>query len=283
MPKQAVDWFKGILDGFKKKFDESGGSNPPGEGVERWRGSVKKALGKLGLSTSADMVNKVLRQIQTESGGNPNAKQPGADPDGDGSGPALGLMQTKRGTFLANALPGHGNMWNGYDNILAGLNYARKRYGDSLYFLGQGHGYANGGHVYNKQLAWIAEDGDEFVINNRKSNADSLLASAIKQRAEINPNSFSAKIAHIIDNAKFSGSNGYSMAPSTSQNVGTTHSTQGYTGTDYSQQIEAINRKLDIIADKQVKVDGRSFAVAYERYGVHERNQRDILGKRGWR
>lgn len=281
IPKSAVDWFKNKLSEFKKKFDESGGSNPPGEGVERWRGSVKKALGKLGLSTSADMVNKVLRQIQTESGGNPNAKQPGADPDGDGSGPALGLMQTKRGTFLANALPGHGNMWNGYDNILAGLNYARKRYGDSLYFLGQGHGYANGGHVYNKQLAWIAEDGDEFVINNRKPNADSLLASAIKQRAEINPNSFSAKIAHIIDRAKFSGSNGYGMAPNTSQSVGTTHSTQSYTGTDYSQQIEAINRKLDIIADKQVKVDGRSFAVAYERYGTHERNQRDILGKRG--
>lgn len=281
IPKSAVDWFKNKLSEFKKKFDESGGSNPPGEGVERWRGSVKKALGKLGLSTSADMVNKVLRQIQTESGGNPNAKQPGADPDGDGSGPALGLMQTKRGTFLANALPGHGNMWNGYDNILAGLNYARKRYGDSLYFLGQGHGYANGGHVYNKQLAWIAEDGDEFVINNRKPNADSLLASAIKQRAEINPNSFSAKISHIIDSAKFSGSNGYSMAPSTSQSIDTTHSTQSYTGTDYSQQIEAINRKLDIIADKQVKVDGRSFAVAYERYGTHERNQRDILGKRG--
>lgn len=213
IPKSAVDWFKNKLSEFKKKFDESGGSNPPGEGVERWRGSVKKALGKLGLSTSADMVNKVLRQIQTESGGNPNAKQPGADPDGDGSGPALGLMQTKRGTFLANALPGHGNMWNGYDNILAGLNYARKRYGDSLYFLGQGHGYANGGHVYNKQLAWIAEDGDEFVINNRKPNADSLLASAIKQRAEINPNSFSAKIAHIIDRAKFSGSNGYGVTP----------------------------------------------------------------------
>lgn len=281
VPEQAVDWFKGILNGFKKKFDESGGSNPPGEGVERWRGSVKKALAKLGLSTSADMVNKVLRQIQTESGGNPNAKQPGADPDGDGSGPALGLMQTKRGTFDSNALPGHRNLWNGFDNILAGLNYAKKRYGDSLYFLGQGHGYANGGHVYNKQLAWIAEDGDEFVINNRKPNADNLIASAIKQRAEINPNSFSAKIAHIIDSAKFSGSNGYGMAPSTSQSVGTTHSTQSYTGTDYSQQIEAINRKLDIIADKQVKVDGRSFAVAYERYGTHERNQRDILGKRG--
>lgn len=226
VPESAVDWFKNILAGFKKKFDESGGSNPPGEGVERWRGSVKKALAKLGLSTSADMVNKVLRQIQTESGGNPNAKQPGADPDGDGSGPALGLMQTKRGTFLQNALPGHGNMWNGYDNILAGLNYARKRYGDSLYFLGQGHGYANGGHVYNKQLAWVAEDGDEFVINNRKPNADSLLASAIKQRAEINPNSFSAKIAHIIDGARMSGANGYGVTPQVTSTPHTINNSQ---------------------------------------------------------
>lgn len=245
VPESAVDWFKNILAGFKKKFDESGGSNPPGEGVERWRGSVKKALAKLGLSTSADMVNKVLRQIQTESGGNPNAKQPGADPDGDGSGPALGLMQTKRGTFDSNALPGHRNLWNGFDNILAGLNYAKKRYGDSLYFLGQGHGYANGGHVYDKQLAWIAEDGDEFVINNRKPNADSLLASAIKQRAEINPNSFSAKIAHIIDSAKFSGSNGYSVAPQVNQATSFVSDSNSRDGSISVEGDTVINVQLD--------------------------------------
>lgn len=273
IPEQAVDWFKGILDGFKKKFDESGGSNPPGEGVERWRGSVKKALGKLGLSTSADMVNKVLRQIQTESGGNPNAKQPGADPDGDGSGPALGLMQTKRGTFLANALPGHGNMWNGYDNILAGLNYARKRYGDSLYFLGQGHGYANGGHVYNKQLAWIAEDGDEFVINNRKPNADSLLASAIKQRAEINPNSFSAKIAHIIDRAKFSGSNGYGVTP---QVVATPYVANG----SQSNDIASVKVEGDTIISVQLDSDTIARAT-YPKQKLMQAQEITIVGNGG--
>ncbi len=273
VPEQAVDWFKGILDGFKKKFDESGGSNPPGEGVERWRGSVKKALGKLGLSTSADMVNKVLRQIQTESGGNPNAKQPGADPDGDGSGPALGLMQTKRGTFLANALPGHGNMWNGYDNILAGLNYARKRYGDSLYFLGQGHGYANGGHVYNKQLAWIAEDGDEFVINNRKSNADSLLASAIKQRAEINPNSFSAKIAHIIDSAKFSGSNGYGVTPQVVATPYVTNSSQ-------SNDIASVKVEGDTIISVQLDSDTIARAT-YPKQKLMQAQEITIVGNGG--
>ncbi len=282
IPESAVDWFKNKLSEFKKKFDESGG-NPPGEGAKRWEPYVKKALAANGLPTSDAYVQAWLRQIQSESGGNPKAVQNGYVDVNTLSGDlAKGLLQTISRTFNAHAFPGHKDIFNGYDNMLAAIHYAKARYGsDMLAVIGHGHGYANGGHVYNKQLAWIAEDGDEFVINNRKPNADSLLASAIKQRAEINPNSFSAKIAHIIDSAKFSGSNGYGMTPSTSRNVGTTHSTQSYTGTDYSQQIEAINRKLDIIADKQVKVDGRSFAVAYERYGTHERNQRDILGKRG--
>lgn len=283
VPEQAVDWFRKKLEDFKKKFDESGGSNPPGEGAKRWEPYVKKALAANGLPTSDAYVQAWLRQIQSESGGNPKAVQNGYVDQNTISGDlAKGLLQTISATFNAHAFPGHKDIFNGYDNMLAAIHYAKARYGsDMLAVIGHGHGYANGGHVYNKQLAWIAEDGDEFVINNRKPNADSLLASAIKQRAEINPNSFSAKIAHIIDSAKFSGSNGYATTPSTSQSVGTTHSTQSYMGTDYSQQIEAINRKLDIIADKQVKVDGRSFAVAYERYGTHERNQRDILGKRG--
>ncbi|GET12065.1 hypothetical protein SN811_05650 [Ligilactobacillus agilis] len=282
VPEQAVDWFKGILDGFKKKFDESGG-NPPGEGAKRWEPYVKKALAANGLPTSDAYVQAWLRQIQSESGGNPKAVQNGYVDQNTISGDlAKGLLQTISATFNAYAFPGHKDIFNSYDNMLAAIHYAKARYGsDMLAVIGHGHGYANGGHVYNKQLAWIAEDGDEFVINNRKPNADSLLASAIKQRAEINPNSFSAKIAHIIDSAKFSGSNGYSVTPSTNQSASVTHSAQSYSGTDYSQQIDAIKRKLDIIADKQVKVDGRSFAVAYERYGVHERNQRDILGQRG--
>lgn len=282
LPESAVNWFKNTLAGFKKKFDESG-SNPPGAGTKRWKPYVKKALAANGLPTSESYVQAWLRQIQSESGGNPKAVQGGYVDINTLTGDlAKGLLQTISRTFNAYAFPGHRNIFNGYDNMLAAIHYAKARYGSRmLSVIGHGHGYANGGHIYSKQLAWLAEDGDEFVINNRKPNADMLLASAIKQRAEINPNSFSAKIAHIIDSAKFSGSNGYSVTPSTNQSASVTHSAQSYSGTDYSQQIDAIKRKLDIIADKQVKVDGRSFAVAYERYGVHERNQRDILGQRG--
>ncbi|MBZ1515939.1 transglycosylase SLT domain-containing protein [Leuconostoc mesenteroides] len=129
--------------------------------VQSWSGDVKKALSKLGLSTSGSMVSKVLKQIQTESGGNAKAK---GGNDGLADGNATGLMQVKPGTFRAYALHGHNNIMNGYDNILAGLNYAKHRYGDSLSFLGHGHGYANGGLITKHQIAEIGEGNQPEMI-----------------------------------------------------------------------------------------------------------------------
>ena len=154
----AIKWIKDKLG------DEGAlGANIGGEGVQRWAGTVKRILGMLNLSTSKSMVDKVLRQIQTESGGNPAAKQPGADPDGDGSGPALGLMQTKRATFNAYKRKGAGNIFNGPDNIYAALNYAKHKYGPSLSFLGNGHGYAKGGNPPVGQSVLVGEKGPEIA------------------------------------------------------------------------------------------------------------------------
>lgn len=153
----AIKWIKDKLG------DEGAlGPNIGGEGVQRWASTVKKILGMLNLSTSKSMVDKVLRQIQTESGGNPKARQPGSDPDGDGSGPALGLMQTKRATFNAYKRKGAGDIFNGPDNIYAGLNYAKHKYGPGLSFLGNGHGYANGG-IANKPSIF-GEAGPEMAV-----------------------------------------------------------------------------------------------------------------------
>ncbi|WP_273711556.1 tape measure protein [Leuconostoc mesenteroides] len=129
--------------------------------VQSWSGDVKKALNKLGLSTSGSMVSKILRQIQTESSG--NAKAIGGN-DGLADGNATGLMQVKPGTFKAYAVDGHNNIMNGYDNILAGLNYAKHRYGSNLSFLGQGHGYANGGLITKHQIAEIGEGNKPEMI-----------------------------------------------------------------------------------------------------------------------
>lgn len=134
---------------------------PGGTGVARWRDSVVSALRKLGLSTSSSMVNRVLRQINTESGGNPSAM---GGTDGLADGHAEGLMQVKPGTFAAYHLPGYGNIWKGYDNILAGLNYAQNRYGSGLSFLGQGHGYANGGLIQNDGMYRVGENNLSEMI-----------------------------------------------------------------------------------------------------------------------
>lgn len=165
---------------LKNLEDTLSPAEPSGSGVQRWKPDVLKALEKLNLSTSAAMVAKVLTQIKTESGG--NAKAMGGT-DGLSDGHAEGLMQVKPGTFAAYSLKGHGNIWNGYDNMLAGLNYAKHRYGSSLSFLGQGHGYANGGLVNGAAYRLTGEAGPEMIVPlsaSKASRAWQLLGQAVQ-------------------------------------------------------------------------------------------------------
>lgn len=158
----------------------SGGDSVGGSGVERWRPYVKRALKMNNLPTSSAYVDAWMRQIQTESGGNPLAI---GGNDGLADGNATGLLQTKPGTFAANAFPGYGNIMSGFDNILAAINYAKKRYGsDMLGVIGRGHGYANGGIVNQHQIAEIAEGNKPEIIipldMAKRSRAMQLLAIA---------------------------------------------------------------------------------------------------------
>jgi len=121
-----------------------GGAYPSQGGVSRWRGLVDSTLGELGLPTSLDA--KVLRQIATESGGNPNAVQGIRDVNSASGDLARGLMQVIGGTFRANAGPYVGlGVYDPHANIYAGLHYAMGRYGPNLMGLGEGHGYDTGG------------------------------------------------------------------------------------------------------------------------------------------
>ncbi|WP_270340190.1 tape measure protein [Leuconostoc mesenteroides] len=191
----------GMFDWIKKFIapTQESSSEPAGDGVGRWTSDVKKALSKLGLSSSSSMVNKVLKQIQTESSG--NAKAIGGN-DGLADGNATGLMQVKPGTFKAYAVDGHNNIMNGYDNILAGLNYAKHRYGSDLSFLGQGHGYANGGRTNGIGVVGEVQGEDEWVTNPNRSTADTNIIGSIKETAQKQPNSFAAKLAGVISGAK---------------------------------------------------------------------------------
>ena len=96
----------------------------------------------------------IMRQIQTESGGNERAVQGNIGDINNLTGDlAKGLLQTISATFNAYKFPGHGNIFNGFDNALAAINYAKNRYGATgmLQVIGHGHGYSQG-------TPWVPDD-----------------------------------------------------------------------------------------------------------------------------
>ena len=209
IPHWGETWFKNLLTKLKDKLDEIGGDAVNGD----WAGVIRRALKKNGLPTTSAYVNAWLKQIATESGGRANARQPGADPDGDGSGPALGLLQTKRSTFNAYAFPGHHDIFKGYDNALAAIAYAKARYGSNmLSVIGHGHGYADGGWADKPSIFGEVDGEPEIAINPARSTADNHIVEAIKARAAKNPNGMSAKLNRIIQAGRYDGS---MIAPST--------------------------------------------------------------------
>ncbi|MFB8468686.1 phage tail tape measure protein, partial [Enterococcus thailandicus] len=175
------------------KAGEGGGKgSPTGSGVARWTSQLKEALRMNGLPTNASYINAWLRQIETESGGNERAVQGGYTDINSISGDlAKGLLQTITATFNAFKFPGHGNIFNGFDNMLAAINYAKTRYGSSmLSVIGNGHGYSNGGEVFGPELAMFGEDPAypyEININPAKPSADMLIQKAIVARERYKP------------------------------------------------------------------------------------------------
>ena len=151
-----------LKEWMKKQLDDLG-SDTPKNG--NWAPVVKKALRKNGLPDSEAYVNAWLKQIQTESGGNPKAVQGNIGDINNATGDlAKGLVQTISATFNAYKFPGHGNIFHGYDNLLAGIAYAKAKYGASgmLSVIGHGHGYANGGIATTPSI--FGEAGPEMAI-----------------------------------------------------------------------------------------------------------------------
>jgi hypothetical protein len=130
------------ISGFFHRILGGGGGN-----VAKWAGTVSKALTMLGLPQS--LSGAVLYQMQTESGGDPNA-QNNWDINAKRGDPSRGLMQVIGGTFSQYHVPGTSyNIFDPLANIASALNYARHVYGPNLRSgrggIGSGHGYDVGG------------------------------------------------------------------------------------------------------------------------------------------
>lgn len=174
--KQMGNW-------IKKQFEEL--SNPSGAGVERWRSYIERDLKLLTGSVDATKVAKLLRQIQTESGGNPTIKQQIDDVNSRAGHPAQGLLQFIPSTFNSWALPDHKNILNGNDQILAAINALSHGGEGGWGNIGNGHGWAMGGLISNHGVYEIAENNlPEYVIPtdiNKRSRANQLLGEVIAQ------------------------------------------------------------------------------------------------------
>lgn len=211
------------LKGFWSMIDKLNGlfgigadsADPSGFGVSRWGETIKQVAAEMHADVTGTDIAKILSMIKGESGGNPKAVQPGSDPDGDGSGPAMGLLQFKRGTYKAYTMGG---------SIMGGTNQLRALFNDSNWkndihfgagwgptghrrFSGSWHG--NGGEFDKPEVIGVGEDGPEFVINPQKSTADHLIDKAILQRAKVAPESPTASLARIMEQVKYSSVAGY--------------------------------------------------------------------------
>ncbi|EMD29629.1 transglycosylase SLT domain-containing protein [Amycolatopsis azurea] len=123
----------------------------PGGGVARWTDLVLQVLTMLNLP--AEILPKVLRRMNQESGGNPNAYN-GWDVNAKNGIPSQGLMQTVPPTFAAYAGPFRDRgIMDPLASIYAGINYAGNKYGRShggflggvIYGMDKPGGYDNGG------------------------------------------------------------------------------------------------------------------------------------------
>jgi tape measure domain-containing protein len=181
----VVAWFK---KGLKKVSDSlDGGSNvgnPSGTSVTRWKPYVIKALKANGFSASASQVAAWMRVIQRESNGDPTAVN-NWDSNAKAGIPSKGLVQTIGPTFAAYAFAGHKNILNGYDDLLAGIHYAKSRYGSGSGMFARVSGplgYANGGFVNGAAYRLTGEAGPEMIMplsQAKSSRAWQLLGQAV--------------------------------------------------------------------------------------------------------
>lgn len=152
----------GSGDIFSASGSGSAAGYNPSAGVEQWRSLAIKALKMEGQYSQANL-NAMLRQIQTESGGNPNAIN-NWDINAQRGDPSRGLLQTISTTFRAYARPGYDkNIVDPLSNMLASIRYAVSRYG-SLTAAYRGVGYKNGGWITQDGLYRAGENGDPEVV-----------------------------------------------------------------------------------------------------------------------
>jgi len=109
----------------------SGGATFPADRhakVQGWIDEATEILHREGYTDDQIDRDAIATIIRYESNGNPSAVN-GSDSNAARGNHSAGLMQTIPPTFRHYALPGHTQILNPVDNIVAGVRYAVDRYG----------------------------------------------------------------------------------------------------------------------------------------------------------
>lgn len=197
---------KGIKNGFsnvfsslfkKAKDDETSGGNYNPE-------LIQKAAKAMGLSPSGSFIRMLQATIQSESGGRNIVQQ--IHDINSGGNEARGILQYTPGTFMHYAMPGHTNIMNPYDQLLAFFNNSdwQNSIGNTVIWGHAKTDWLHSGPQGSRRLAYggrfdkatpavVGEDGTEYVVNVTKDNADQLLMAAIAERAKTSSSSIFAK------------------------------------------------------------------------------------------
>jgi len=138
--------------------------------IARWAPFVERALRVSGIGGGPLDVALWLKQIRTESDGNPRLVQSSALRDinvrrGD---PARGLVQVPGVTwadFGRDMGPFIPNVYDPFKNLVVGMRAAGRQHRHWRRVIGHGHGYLRGGRVMTDEWSPVSEDGrPELVV-----------------------------------------------------------------------------------------------------------------------
>lgn len=166
--KSGVDWLWDKITSFESENPNVRGGRhhggaKVGSNVLRWSSTVLQALTQLRQPHS--LLSKVLRRMDQESGGNPNAVN-NWDINARRGTPSKGLMQVIQPTFDRWAGPYKNYpIMHPLANIYAGLNYALNRYGSIATAMDKPGGYRNGGWLMPGGLAYNETSKPEAIFN----------------------------------------------------------------------------------------------------------------------
>ena len=169
-----------LMSFLKDRISESikdvsdAGTEAMNGGISQWRSVAAEALLLTGHYSKRNL-DLLMQQMQTESGGNPNAINLW-DSNAKAGHPSQGLMQVIPSTFDSYALPGYDtDILDPLSNIIAAIRYTWSRYGGPEGVWGEGHGYASGTQYSVGGLAQTDEEGYELKLQNLGNGKYTLL------------------------------------------------------------------------------------------------------------